>query len=344
MRVSPAMLEYALAATQFTGAGRLIGRRYRGVGSIFIGHSVVLDRRDYLLDELRTGARYLEAIIDRLLAEGTDIVSLDEAIGRLHMTRPRPFACFTFDDGYRDNLTVALQIFQRQRLPFTVFVTTAMIDRTIHHWWSGIAEIVKAHDLVEADETAARYPCATFADKVSTYRELKRAVETSALSPAGLAALFRSYGISLPEIIDRDALSEAELRKLAASPLVEIGAHTTTHPHLRRLAAADALREMQDNKAWLESLLQRPVRHFAYPFGGPQSCGAREAALARRAGFSSAVTTRLGNILPAHREHLTAVPRLRLFSEYEDLRLIDFQRSGVLSALLTRFGSPAVTV
>jgi peptidoglycan/xylan/chitin deacetylase (PgdA/CDA1 family) len=219
-----------------------------------------------------------------------------------------------------------------------------MIDRSIDHWWSGLAEIIRRHDAVAVEETGVRYRTSTLGEKVAALRALKGAVQEAAISSAGLAALYTAYDINLAEILDRDALNESELRRLAAHPLVEIGAHTTTHPHLSRLTASAARRELKSNKDWLEGLLDRPVRHFAYPFGGPSSCGRREVALARELGFRSAVTTRIGNLFAAHRHHLTALPRLRLFSEYRNLRLIDFQRNGAAGAFLTKFGKPAVTV
>lgn len=344
MHLPPAVLRYAASVANLTGVDSFVGRRHRGVGAIFVAHSIVPDRQSYLYDELRTSARFLDSVIGHLLASGTEIVSLDEAITRLHMVSPRPFACFTFDDGYKDNLTVALPIFERRGVPFTVFVTTCMIQRSVDHWWSGLAEVVKLHDTVEVEETGRRYPTSTFSQKVAVFRDLKHAVESAAVSAAGLAALFAAYRISLPEILDRDALSETDLRTLASSPLVEIGAHTTSHPHLSHLSAGEARREMQSNKAWLEGRLGRPVHHFAYPFGDPASCGWREAALAREVGFRSAVTTRMGNLFAAHSDHLTALPRLRLFSEHQSLRLIDFQRNGAAGALLRRFGEPAITL
>jgi len=36
----------------------------------------------------------------------------------------------TFDDGYRDNLTVALPLLERFQIPMTLFVTAGFIDRT----------------------------------------------------------------------------------------------------------------------------------------------------------------------------------------------------------------------
>ena len=47
-------------------------------------------------------------------ASGFEIVSLDEAHFRLiEGDYGKPFVCFTFDDGYRDNLEYAYPIFKR---------------------------------------------------------------------------------------------------------------------------------------------------------------------------------------------------------------------------------------
>jgi peptidoglycan/xylan/chitin deacetylase (PgdA/CDA1 family) len=48
----------------------------------------------------------------------------------------------------------------------------------------------------------------------------------------------------------------------------EIGSHTVSHPDLGRIAFDEARRELVDSKNTLEDVLRRPVRHFAYPFGG----------------------------------------------------------------------------
>ncbi len=344
MRFSTGIVRQAAMALSATRADRLVGRRHRGLGAIFVLHSVVADRREFLFDPLRTGARYLDALIRQLLAAGTDLVTLDEAMARLAAQAPRRFACFTLDDGYKDNLTTALPIFERYSAPFTVFVTSCFLDRSINNWWSGLAEAVKRNDTLEVASLGRRYATATFDEKLAAFRSLVREVESGGLADSGLAALFSACRISLPQIMDADALNESELRELAASPLVEIGGHTVSHPQLSRLEAGEVLREMADNRRRLEGLLDRPVRHFAYPYGDAASCGAREAVLAREVGFQTAVTTRIGNLFPAHRNHPTALPRLRLFSDHECLGLVDFQRSGAAGALITRFGDPVTTM
>jgi hypothetical protein len=60
-----------------------------------------------------------------------------------------------------------------------------------------------------------------------------------------------------------------------------------------------------------QELGQRPA-YFAFPCGDPGSAGPRDFALAARAGFKTAVTTRKGMLFSDHRDHLTALPRVSL--------------------------------
>lgn len=86
-----------------------------------------------------------------------------------------------------------------------------------------------------------------------------------------------------------DFLTDAQIREMADTGLVEFGGHTAGHVHLPALPEADARREIAANKRRLETLLGHPIHAFAYPFG---EFGEREEALAREAGYRHAVTTR----------------------------------------------------
>ena len=65
---------------------------------------------------------------------------------------------------------------------------------------------------------------------------------------------------------ERVTLTTGELQALAADGHT-IGSHTHSHPVLSALPTAEAVEEIRRSKACLESLLGRPVPHFAYPYG-----------------------------------------------------------------------------
>jgi peptidoglycan/xylan/chitin deacetylase (PgdA/CDA1 family) len=66
--------------------------------------------------------------------------------------------------------------------------------------------------------------------------------------------------------LGRPMLNWSQVRELYAGG-VSIGAHTVSHPDLRRLPLARAAAEMSESKALIEDVLGAPVTSFAYPDG-----------------------------------------------------------------------------
>jgi peptidoglycan/xylan/chitin deacetylase (PgdA/CDA1 family) len=132
-------------------------------------------------------------------------------------------------------------------------------------------------------------------------------------------------------------MSWDELKPFAADPLIAIGAHTITHCNLARQSEAIALDEMTTSRVRIESALQCPVVHLAYPYGDKIAAGAREFALARTAGFKTAVTTRPGMIFSENASHLTALPRVSLNGNYQDARILPVLTSGAATAMWNGF-------
>ena len=119
-----------------------------------------------------------------------------------------------------------------------------------------------------------------------------------------------------------------ELRRFAADPLVTIGAHTAGHHSLNRLTEAELMTEVDDARRELDARLGCQVRHFAFPFGGPDAVGDREVALARRTGFTTMLTTRAGNLTPVDAARLDRLPRITLSGNYPILKALRMAESG----------------
>ncbi len=244
--------------------------------------------------ELWTGCRteFLERSIKWLRKTGWQIVTLKEAIGRLHHDAPaRRFAVITFDDGYRDNIVRALPILKREKVPFTVYIPSAAITRDLFAWWLGLRELFRQHDRVDIAAMDRSFFCADLPSKIRSLAVATSWVHKNYRHISDLRDTFVAYGISLQGLCNRYFMNENELRFLAREPLASIGAHTVTHPALSMLDAQNASREMIDNRAYLQECFDLEAVDLAYPFGSPPACGPREARLAAEAGFRSAATT-----------------------------------------------------
>ena len=291
-----------------TGAARLIAHRYGGRGVIFMLHSVVDDPEPYLREPIRCTVRVLEALLRHLRGHQTELVSLDDALHRFCDPKAPRFAVFTFDDGYRDNLTRALPILERYAAPATIYVTTCLIERTANAWWLGLVEWLKRREWI-AVEGYGRRSTRTLAEKVGARIGLTRWVEADEARMAALSRAMAQDRVCCRSLLDQQMLQAEDLRRLGAHPLITIGGHTTSHPWLAALPETEALREITDNRSYLQNLTQQEVAHFAYPFGSALACAEREAALVAAGGFRTAATARHGCVFPGHEEERYALPR-----------------------------------
>ncbi|WP_439374660.1 polysaccharide deacetylase family protein [Bradyrhizobium sp. DASA03120] len=236
--------------------------------------------------------------LEWLQRQGWHIVSLDQCLQALARNEPNSprYAVVTFDDGYRDVRSVALPLLERNKTPFTVYVPSGAPTRTMKTWWLGLREVFRRENRVAIDPMEAEFDCPNFLTKTAGLKTAIQWVHEDYRRASLLERTFHKYGISLPALNDAYFMDEQELQDLARHPLASIGAHTASHAALATLDPASARAELEDNRKYLETLIERPVRHLAFPYGGARACGPREYQLAERVGFSTAVTTRKGHL------------------------------------------------
>jgi peptidoglycan/xylan/chitin deacetylase (PgdA/CDA1 family) len=87
----------------------------------------------------------------------------------------------------------------------------------------------------------------------------------------------------------------------------DIGSHTVTHANMATIPIDQASTELVESKRTLEDRLGRPVRWFAYPFGGRQHFDPDRLALVREAGYEGCFSGFGGFVYPERRDAI--VPR-----------------------------------
>ena len=171
------VIRAGLDALYFTGAHHLLRPWLAGVGTIFMLHHVRPARDDMFQPNrhLEITPDFLSEVLAHVRALDVDIVSLDEAHRRMsERDFARRFACFTFDDGYRDNRDFAYPIFKRHRLPFAIYVPTDFPDGKADLWWPTLERILREapHITLAMDGEGRHFPLATIEKKEAAYREI----------------------------------------------------------------------------------------------------------------------------------------------------------------------------
>jgi len=339
------VIRAGLQALYRTGAHHLLRPIFAGVGTIFTLHHIRPSRGGEFQPNrhLEIAPEFLRAMLSHLRSNRIDIISIDEVHRRLtEHNLSRRFACFTFDDGYRDNRDYALAVMREFDAPLTVLVASDFAQGIGHLWWITLEMIIARTSTIEVEieGVAARLDTSTPARKQAAFDRLHdwlRGLPNEADVRREVSVLCARHGVDEEAISRELCLSWDELRSFANEPLVTIGAHSVTHCNLARESTETVSREMTLSRAQIESALQRPVVHFAYPYGDKGAAGGREFALAKAAGFKTAVTTRPGMIFPESASHLTALPRLSLNGNYQDERLLPVLTSGAATAMWNGF-------
>lgn len=256
----------------------------------------------------------------RLVRDRFQVASLDDLIGPLgagEFRATEPTALITFDDGYRDNVDLALPILQELGLPAAFFLTTDFVGEGRLPWWDRVAFAVTQSPLsrltLDRPEplTLDLPPDRRDAPLGSVIAAYLRADHPE--DPALLAHLEERAEAAPPEGAGRRLfLGWEDARRLASSGMT-LGAHTVTHRRLSRLSEPEQSDELARSKAILEHELGHPVLALAYPYGDPAAFDASTTRLALEAGYRAAFALRPGLVRPGRvdpfdlpRFHVTA--------------------------------------
>ena len=345
MRIGETAIRAGLETLWLSGGHRLAQPFLSGVGAILTFHHVRPAREGAFQPNrsLEITPDFLDELIGRLVGEGLDLVTLDEALRRLQEADfSRRFVVLTFDDGYRDFAAFALPVLKRHGVPATLFVPSSFADGHGALWWVELERAIAARSFIEIvlDGEERRFDTSTAALKAEAfagiYWSLRRLPEEAELRRA-CRELALDAGIDVGAICGELCMDWRELEAIAGEPLVTIGAHTDAHVMLRKWSDGEARREMATGTKRIEERLGIRPLHFSFPVGDPTSAGPREFAIAAELGFRTAVTTRPGVLFPDHREHPTALPRISVNGNFQKMRYLDVLLSGAPTALMNRF-------
>lgn len=221
----------------------------------------------------------------------------------------------TFDDGAADNLHNAKPLLERYNIPATVFVATEYSKGEREFWWDELER------LVLVPRKLPKKLSLTFNGKtldwdlqpVTSRQELYQHLgDTLRVMPATqrfdiISKLQKWSGEGTSPRQTHRALSHKEIRQLADGGLVEIGAHTVTHPVLSAIPLLQQEQEIRQSKVQLEEIVGQPIESFAYPYGTKDDYTPQTVKLVKQASFTCACSNFKGVV--QRRASLFELPR-----------------------------------
>lgn len=207
-----------------------------------------------------------------------NIISLDEYIKMRRGERKTPDnpLIITFDDGYRDNLTVLCPILKKYGVKATIFLPALQIEYEEMPWQNKvnfcIANTDKKALILSLRGKKGRYGLEDVKMRKSSLIKIKRILmelkddERKRL----IKEIISKSKVKIPNKNDDLCLmswKDINNMKKEIGSLISFGSHTLTHPMLTKISYDDMKKEVEGSKSMVENRLGMVVNHFSYPFG-----------------------------------------------------------------------------
>jgi peptidoglycan/xylan/chitin deacetylase (PgdA/CDA1 family) len=278
--------------------------------TVFLGyHGISKDKEKYQAWTLVKEGDFKRQML--FLKNRFDCCHIDDILDEKCKNGSKPKAVVTFDDGYANNLEVALPILEDLQIPAVIYVTTRHVVERELFWpdiiWMAVYKTkISSIELSEIHRVLSLYDLST---KENQYNKnvLKLLEDIKKISPRKRTWVIKEIIKKIEnEVNDIELKFETEgnvfspldkkqLKELSKHPLITIGAHSHCHNLLDQVPVTEAEESIHKSKKILEDITQQKIHHFAYPNGNYNSDLIK---VVQHAGFKSALTFSRGFFTP----------------------------------------------
>lgn len=206
-----------------------------------------------------------------------------------------PCVMITFDDGYRDNYTLAYPALKYYDVPAVLFVATQMVNARQIPWWDVIAYLIKRCSKPFINFDGRQFPMGDQKKESIAFFQLMMKKEQYEHTKYLLPDLSDACGVPLPDsdVQDKEILTWEEIKEMSQK-LIAVGSHTHTHRVLATINTSSQKEEMILSKLIIEENIGRPVLSISYPVGELQYITKETADIAASCGYLFGFTSNTG--------------------------------------------------
>lgn len=212
----------------------------------------------------------------RFIKKHFEVISLTRMLEILSTKKApeKPLAVVTFDDGYRDNLTVGCPVLRKYSVPAAIFLSVESIGNR-EPMWTSCVEFLFKHTKQESVTLGAEGGNRTFRlgrtdeQRMNVCYQVKLAMKQlpDAMRQKVLNDLKEKLRVNVADGLwaGTAMLSWDDVRTLAKDPLIEIGSHALSHRMLANLPPDEMQSELKESKKKIEDEIGKEVSWISYP-------------------------------------------------------------------------------
>ncbi len=255
----------------------------------------------------------------KFLRKYYNVLSLEYFIKNHKKLTDRRNVIITFDDGYKDNFTVAYPVLKKYKLPATIFLATDFINTGKAKFEDIITYLFSVNNVTTIDLRSLhiKKTLKTKNEKDATLAKICYTLNKLDIdkSKKVINELCTKYNIESDRLknVNDIMLTWDEIRNIDRK-LIAFGSHSISHQNLTKLSHNQQVNEIKKSKSVIEHKLKSSITGFSYPLGFSDNNVIK---ILKAAGYKYAITTipgvNNGDIDFFKLRRITAVNNFHLF-------------------------------
>jgi peptidoglycan/xylan/chitin deacetylase (PgdA/CDA1 family) len=203
-------------------------------------------------------------------------ISIDDFISykKCKESLPPKSVIVSFDDGFKNNYTVASPVLIERGIPAVFYISSGVINTDIMFWVDDLEDCInrsKSKTLSVKLENKINFPISNNIEKIRALTEIKAYCKQSIVREKDRVVrevrMATNITPSVASSKNYEKLNWDEVRDLHSNPLFTIGGHSLYHNILSLIDDKIIEQELRASIDLLEINLNSKIKHYSYPEG-----------------------------------------------------------------------------